>query len=199
MRKILPSGLETRDCYKLLTSCIVPRPIAFVSTVNKNGVPNAAPFCFFMGVTPTPPTVAFSIMRRGDQKKDTIKNIEATRDFVINIVDENLSQAMNMASGSYPPDMSEFDVTGLTSVPSELVSSPRIAESPIHMECKLKSIIDLGDVQASLVLGEIVAFHVRESLLLDGIVDVTKLKAIGRLGESVYVKTSDLFNMNRPA
>lgn len=199
MKKILPSGLETRDAYRLLSSLIVPRPIAFVSTVNLNGIPNAAPFCFFMGVTPTPPTIAFSCIRRGDHKKDTIRNIESTRDFVINIVDENLAQAMNMASGSYPPDMSEFDVTGLTQIPSEIVTSPRISESPIQLECKLKTIIDLGDVPTSLVIGEVVCFHVRESLLVDGAVDVKKLRAIGRLGESVYVKTTDLFDMFRPA
>lgn len=199
MKKILPNGLETRDSYKLLASVIAPRPIAFVSTVNKNGVPNAAPYCFFMGVTPSPPTIAFSVIRRGDQKKDTIRNIETTRDFVINIVDEGLAQAMNMASGSYPPDMSEFDVTGLTPVPSEIVTAPRISESPIHLECKLRTIVDLGDVPASLVIGEIVCYHVRESLLVDGAVDVKKLKAIGRLGESVYVRTTDLFDMIRPA
>jgi len=199
MKKILPNGLETRDSYRLLSSVICPRPIAFVSTVNKNGMPNAAPFCFFMGVTPTPPTIAFSVIRRGDSKKDTIRNIETSRDFVINLVDENLAQAMNMASGSYPPDMSEFDVTGLTPVPSEIVTSPRIAESPVHLECKLRTIIELGDVPTSLVIGEIVCYHVRESLLVDGIVDVKKLRAIGRLGESVYVKTSDLFDMHRPA
>lgn len=199
MRKILPQGLETRDAYRLLASVIVPRPIAFVSTTNKNGVPNAAPFCFFMGVTPSPPTVALSIIRRGDNKKDTIKNIEASRDFVINVVDEHLAQSMNMASGSYPPDMSEFDVTGLTAVPSEIVSSPRISESPIHLECKLKTIVELGDVPASLVIGEVVCFHVRDSLLSDGAVDVKKLKAIGRLGESVYTRTADLFDMFRPA
>jgi flavin reductase (DIM6/NTAB) family NADH-FMN oxidoreductase RutF len=199
MHKILPGGLETRDSYRLLTSVIAPRPIAFVSTVNKNGVPNAAPFCFFMGVTPTPPTVAFSVMRRGDQKKDTIRNIEATRDFVINLVDENLAQAMNMASGSYPPDMSEFDVTGLTQVPSEIVTSPRISESPVHLECKLRTIVELGDMPASLVIGEIVCYHVRENLLSDGVVDVKKLRAIGRLGESTYARMSDLFEMIRPA
>lgn len=199
MKKILPQGLETRDAYRLLASVIVPRPIGFISTVNKNGVPNAAPFCFFMGVTPTPPTIAFSCIRRGDNKKDTIKNIEATRDFVINLVDENLAQAMNMASGSYPPDMSEFDVTGLTPVPSEIVSAPRISESPVHLECKLRTIVELGDVPSSLVIGEIVCFHVRESLFVDGVVDVKALHAIGRLGESVYTKTRDLFDMHRPA
>jgi flavin reductase (DIM6/NTAB) family NADH-FMN oxidoreductase RutF len=199
MHKILPGGLETRDSYRLLTSVIAPRPIAFVSTVNKNGVPNAAPFCFFMGVTPTPPTIAFSVIRRGDQKKDTIRNIEATRDFVINLVDENLAQAMNMASGSYPPDMSEFDVTGLTQVPSEIVTSPRIAESPVHLECKLRTIVELGDMPASLVIGEIVCYHVRENLIADGVVDVKKLRAIGRLGESTYARMSDLFEMIRPA
>ncbi|MBI3556213.1 MAG: flavin reductase family protein [Deltaproteobacteria bacterium] len=199
MKKILPNGLEVRDSYRLLSSVIAPRPIAFVSTVNKNGVPNAAPFCFFMGLTPSPPMIAFSCIRRGDSKKDTIRNIESGRDFVINIVDENLTQAMNMASGSYPPDMSEFDVTGLTPVPSEIVTSPRIAESPVHLECKLRTIVELGDVPTSLVIGEIVCYHVRESLLVDGIVDVKKLHAVGRLGESVYARMTDLFDMIRPA
>lgn len=199
--KIIPNGVGTRELYKLLASCIAPRPIAFVSTVNKNDLPNAAPFCFFMGVTPSPPTIAMSIIRRGDGggKKDTIRNIETTRDFVINIVDEALASAMNMASGSYPPDMSEFDVTGLTQLPSEYVKPPRIAESPIHLECKLRSIIDLGDVPASLVIGEIVCFHVRDNIMVDGQIDFKKLKPIGRMGENVYAKMSDLFDMNRPA
>lgn len=199
MKKIIPQSLEIKEAYKLLSSVIAPRPIAFVSTVNKNGMPNAAPFCFFMGVTPQPPTIAFSVIRRGDHKKDTIKNIEASRDFVINIVDETLASAMNMASGSYPPDMSEFDVTGLTSIPSSIVTSPRIAESPVHLECKLRSILELGDLPASIVIGEIVCFHVHEEYLKDGIVDVKKLKPIGRAAENIYIRFSDFFEMNRPA
>jgi len=199
MQKILPQGLGTREAYRLLVNAVAPRPIAFVSSVNKNGVPNAAPFCFFMGVTPSPPTIAFSVIRRGDQKKDTIRNIEATRDFVINIVDENLSQAMNMASGSYPPDMSEFDVTGLTQIKSEIVSAPRIAESPLQMECKLTMIIDLGNVPTSLVIGEIVCFHVADSIYRNGEIDVAKLKPVGRMAENLYVKATDIFEMNRPA
>ncbi|HRK02695.1 MAG TPA: flavin reductase family protein [Oligoflexia bacterium] len=200
MKKILSNALGTREAYQLLTSSIGPRPIAFVSTSNKNSVPNAAPFCFFMGVTPSPPTIAFSVMRRGETKKDTIRNIENTRDFVVNIVDENLANAMNMASGSYPPDMSEFDVTGLTPLKSELVTAPRIAESPIQLECKLKSILDLGDVQASIVIGEIVCFHFKDGLLSDdGVVDIQKLRPIGRINENVYVRVTDFFEMNRPA
>lgn len=199
MKKILPQGLGTREAYKLLVSAIAPRPIAFVSTVNKNGVPNAAPFCFFMGITPSPPTIAFSVIRRGDQKKDTIRNIETSRDFVINIVDESLAQSMNMASGSYPPDMSEFDVAGLTPTPSEMITSPRISESPVQMECKLKMIVELGDIPASLVIGEILCFHVRDSLVVDGIIDVAKLKPLSRMGENLYVRSTDVFEMNRPA
>ena len=191
--------MDTREAYKLLSSAIAPRPIAFVSTVNKNGITNAAPFCFFMGVTPTPPTIAFSIIRRGENKKDTLKNIESTRDFVINMVDETLAASMNMASGSYPPDMSEFDVTGLTQVKSEIVTSPRIAESPVHLECKLKSILELGDIPAAIVVGEIVCFHVREEYLLDGVIDVKKLKPVGRAGENIYLRFTDYFEMNRPA
>ena len=193
--------MGTRDLYKLLAGSLVPRPIAFVSTVNKYDVPNAAPFCFFMGVTPNPPTIALSIIRRGDggDKKDTIRNIENARDFVINVVDEALASAMNMASGSYPSDMSEFDVTGLTPVPSEYIKSPRIGESPIQMECKLRTIVELGDLPASIVIGEIVCMHIKDSVLTDGQIDFKKLKPVGRLGETIYARMADLFEMNRPA
>lgn len=200
--KVNPQGKETRELYKLLTSVIVPRPIALVSTVNRNGLPNVAPFCFFTGITPAPPTIAFSVIRRGDeyQKKDTIRNIEAIRDFVINIVDESLAQAMNHTSGSFPPDMSEFDLSGLTVAASEFVKSPRVAEAPISLECRLKTILDLGDLPASLVIGEIVQFHIRDQILNgQGEIDMTKLKPIGRLQETLYAKMSDLFEMNRPA
>lgn len=199
MQKIIPNTLETREAYQLLVSCIGPRPIAFVSTINKNGVPNAAPFCFFMPVTPSPPIIALSIIRRGDTKKDTIRNIEHTRDFVVNVVDETLVTAMNTASGSYPPDMSEFDLAGIRPVPGEIVKSPRISESPIQLECKLHSIVELGEVPASLVLGEIVCIHVKDSYMKDGTVDPTKLKPVGRLGENLYVRFSDFFELHRPA
>ncbi|MBI2605493.1 MAG: flavin reductase family protein [Deltaproteobacteria bacterium] len=199
MKKILPQGLEPRDAYRLLLSAIAPRPIAFVSTVNKKGVPNAAPFCFFMGVTPSPPTIAFSVLRRGDQKKDTLRNLESTRDFVVNIVDEALAQAMNIASGSYPPDMSEFDVAGLTPTPSEIVTAPRIAESPVHLECKVRTILELGDLPAAIVVGEILCFHVHEEFVKDGIIDVRKLKPLGRAGENLYARFSDIFEMDMPA
>lgn len=199
MKKIIPQALDAKDATRLLLSSIAPRPIAFVSTLSKNKIPNAAPFCFFMGVTFTPPTIAFSVYRRGDQKKDTLKNIEHSRDFVINIVDETLSNAMNLSSGSYPPDMSEFDVSGITPTPSEFVSAPRIAESPVHLECKLKAILELGDLPASIVVGEIVCFHVHEEFYKDGIIDVRKLKPLGRAGDNLYLKFTDLFEMNRPA
>lgn len=199
MKKLIPNSLDTRDAYKLLTTLVAPRPIAFISTVNANGVPNAAPFCFFMGVTAQPLTIAFSVIRRGDHKKDTIRNIESSRDFVINIVDETLAQAMNTASGSYPPDMSEFDVAGLTTTPSEMVTAPRIAESPVHLECKVRSILELGDLPAQLVIGEVVCVHVQEEYLKDGVVDVKKLKPLARAAENIYVRFTDIFEMNRPA
>ncbi len=203
--KLLPKdlqSLETRDLYKILSSCITPRPIAFVSTLNKNGLPNAAPFCFFMGVTPSPPTIAFSVMRRGEeqQKKDTVRNIETSREFVVNVVDEALANAMNIASGSFPPDMSEFDLTGLTPTESDIVKPPRIGESPISMECKLRCITDLGDLPASIIVGEVVCFHIKDQLWVPGQgADVSKIKTIGRMGETLYCKTSELFELNRPA
>ncbi len=199
MKKILPQGLDAKDSMKLLSTAIAPRPIAFISTINRNGVPNAAPFCFFMGVTPSPPTVAISILKRGDNRKDTIKNIQATREFVINIVDETLAQAMNIASGSYPSEMSEFDVAGISPIPSEIVKPPRISESPVQMECKVKSILELGDVPASIVVGEIVCFHVQEEFFKDGQIDVRKLKPLGRAGENIYLRFNEFFELDRPA
>jgi len=199
MKKIMPSGLETRDAMRLLQTAIAPRPIAFVSTISKNGIPNAAPFCFFMGVTPSPPTLAFSILKRGEQRKDTLRNIEATREFVVNIVDETLAQSMNIASGSYPPDMSEFDVAGMTTVPGEIVAVPRIAESPVQLECKVRNILEIGDLTASIIVAEIVCFHVQEEFYKDGVIDVQKLRPLARAGENLYLKFSDFFELNRPA
>jgi len=198
MKKLQLQSLDLKTASQLLNSIICPRPIAFVSTINKNGIPNAAPFDSFMGVTPSPLSIAMSIQRRGDKKKDTLKNIEEQRDFVINLVDETIVNAMNTAAGSYPPDMSEFDVAGLTTLNSEMVKSPRIAESPVHLECKLRAIIELGDLPASLVIGEVLCIHAHEEFIKDNILDYKKLKLIAHAGESTYLRFQDYFELNSP-
>jgi flavin reductase (DIM6/NTAB) family NADH-FMN oxidoreductase RutF len=201
--KISPAAITTRQgMHHLLAAIIVPRPIAWVSTVDSEGVFNLAPFSFFTAASVHPPIVCFSVGRkRNGQKKDTLRNIEQTRDFVVNVVDETLAEAMNQTSADYPPEVDEFKETHLTSAESELVKSPFLAESPFSMECRLRQIVEFGEASDShyLVLGEVVCFHVRDELYVDGQIDVSKLNQIGRLGgDQFYCRTGDRFRMERP-
>src|SRR5262245_50942708 len=158
-----PRTLDPTAVYKLLISSVVPRPIAWVSSVDADGVRNLAPFSYFMAITDTPPTIAFSCSARPTGKKDTLRNVEATGEFVVNITDDDRAEAMNLSSGDYPPDVDEFAVTRLTPLPGAVVKAPRVAEAPINMECKAVQILRVGE-KASLVLGEIVQWHVRDDV-----------------------------------
>lgn len=196
-----PAKLSVRERYYLLIGSIVPRPIAFVSTIGANGGTNVAPMSFFNGVSSTPPVVSVSIASRRGAKKDTLRNIEETREFVVNIVDEPLAEKMNLTSGDYSPEVSEFDAAGLTPVPSDLVRPPRVGESPISFECRLHTAVPVGEdpYRTVLVLGEVLRFHVRDDLLLDQHhVDPEKLRAIGKMGGAGYCRTRDRFSMERP-
>ena len=135
--EIDPRSMPSSAVYKLLIGCIVPRPIAWVSTVSADGVANLAPFSFFMGVCNEPPTIAFSSGRREGNKKDTVANAEHTGDFVVNVVDDSLAERMNLTSGEYPPEVDEFALTGLTAAPGVKVRAPRLAEAPISLECRV--------------------------------------------------------------
>ena len=190
--------LTAQAAYKLLIGCVVPRPIAWISTVSADGIPNLAPFSFFMGVCGDPPTIAFSSGLRQGTKKDTVRNIEWAKDFVVNMVDDPLAEQMNLSSGDYPPEVSEFTVTGLTPAPSVKVQAPRVAESPISLECRLQQIIPVGRGPHSLVLGEIVYFHIRDDLYVDGRIDMYNLHPVGRLAGHLYTHVHDIFEMKRP-
>lgn len=194
-----PSAASPLDVYKLLSGSIVPRPIAFVSTVSADGVANLAPFSFFNAVCANPPTVSFCPGVRVPPK-DTLANVRATGEFVVNIVGADIARQMNLASGDYPPEESEFDVSGLTPVPSEAVRAPRVAESHVNMECRLVQIVEVSrkPMGASLVLGEVVRFHVDDAIVDDFRIDPVKLDAIGRMGGRGYIYTRDLFEMQRP-
>ena len=190
------------DTYKLLIGAIVPRPIAFVSTLSPEGVANLAPFSFFTGVSANPPVVCFCPMRRGGPypHKDTLHNITITREFVVNVVSEEFAEHMNATSAEFPPDVDEFVASGLTPIPSDLVKPPRVKESHVHMECKLYLLVEVGGVPGSgnLVLGEVVRFHVDDQYV-DGLkIDPEKLRAIGRMGGATYTRTTDRFDMVRP-
>jgi flavin reductase (DIM6/NTAB) family NADH-FMN oxidoreductase RutF len=190
------------EVYKLMIGAIVPRPIAFVSTVSAEGVLNLAPFSFFMGVCPNPPTVAFAPVRRegAESRKDTLANVEATREFVINVVSEEMAEAMNLTSGEYPPDVDEFVVSGLTPITSDLVKPPRVGESKIAMECKLSQVVHINPAPGggSLVLGEIVRFHIADAIVSNFKIDPDQLRAIGRMGGPSYTRTRDRFDLIRP-
>jgi flavin reductase (DIM6/NTAB) family NADH-FMN oxidoreductase RutF len=205
--EIDPRSMPPLAVYKLLIGCVVPRPIAWVSTVSAGGVNNVAPFSFFMGVCSDPPTIAFSASRRAADsrtgvtgKKDTVLNLEATGDFVVNVVDDALAEQMNLTSGEYPPDVDEFVVAALTAAPSVKVRAPRILEAPISMECRVAQILPVGRAGHSLVLGKVVHFHVRDGLYDPGTgrVDMYALKPVGRLAGQMYTHVHDIFEMKRP-
>ena len=195
-----PSALSTQDNYKLMIGSVVPRPIAWISTRADDGTLNLAPFSFFIAVSPDPPTVAVSIGFRAGARKDTWHNIETTGEFVINVVTEDVAEAMNLTSGNYEPRVDEFAVAGLTPAPSVVVRPPRVAESPLNMECRLQQVIAVGAPPAGygLILGEILHWHVRDDLYHHGRIDLAALHAIGRLAGNGYTRTRDQFDMLRP-
>ena len=199
-----PTPAIAPDIYKLLTGLVVPRPIAFVSTVNAEGRPNLAAFSFFTVVSANPPVICFSPMVRSSdgKRKDTLNNIEQTREFVVNIVSEDMAARMNQTAPEFPPEVNEFEVSGLTPIASDLVKPPRVAESRIQMECRLLQVVHVSDkpLGGSLVMGEVLRFHFADSLGIESLrIDPAKLNAIGRMGGPSYVRTTDLFDLQRPA
>jgi flavin reductase (DIM6/NTAB) family NADH-FMN oxidoreductase RutF len=199
-----PQSAKHQDIYKLMIGSIVPRPIALVSTVSYDGVLNLAPFSFFTGISSKPPLICFCPGPRSDRgpRKDTLVNISRTKEFVVNIVSEEIAEAMNLTSGEYPPETDEFSVAGLTPVSSDLVKPPRVAESPVSMECRLRLAIEFSEEPGggNLVVGEIQRFHVDERIVSENLrIDPDKLRAIGRMGGPTgYTRTRDRFDMVRP-
>ncbi len=196
---VVDPAASATDNYKLLIGCVVPRPIAFVSTVSPNSVYNLAPFSFFNAVCSEPPIITFATGYRVPPK-DTLANVRATGEFVVNIVSEDIAEKMNRCSGEYPPGVSEFEISGLTPVASELVRAPRVRESRVNMECRVLQILDLSTrpMGGSLVIGEVVRFHVDPSIVTNLRIDPDRLRAIGRMGGNEYTRTQDRFQMIRP-
>jgi flavin reductase (DIM6/NTAB) family NADH-FMN oxidoreductase RutF len=196
-----PAAADPRAIAKLLVEAVVPRPIAFVSTLSASGVLNLAPFSYFTVASANPPVICFApIIRRDGSRKDTLLNIEATGEFVVNVVSEDFAPQMNLCSGEYPPDVDEFAISGLTPIPSELVKPPRVKESHVSMECRLLQIVHVSAKPGggSLVLGEVVRFHVDDTVVSHDSIDPGRLCPIGRMGGPTYVRTTDRFEMERP-
>src|ERR1700677_1319346 len=204
-----PADHQPRQVYKLMTGIIVPRPVALVSTVDRNGAANLAPFSFFTGVGSNPPTVLFCPVVRSrstiadgdpDLRKDTLRNVEETGEFVINVVSETISAAANTTAAEVPPEVDEFVLSGLTPQASDVVRPARVAESPAQMECKLLQVIYTSrDPGAGVVvLGQIVRFHLRKNLVDDFRVDPAGLDAVGRMAGNTWARTHDLIELIRP-
>lgn len=195
-----PATVSAANAYKILIGSIVPRPIGFISTVSSGGVFNLAPFSFFNGVCGDPPVVCFAPNAR-TPRKDTLVNVQATGEFVVNIVSEEIAEQMNLCSGSYPPEVDEFKLSGLTPIPSDIIRPPRVLESHVNMECRAMQVIEVSNkpLGGHLVLGEVVRFHVDDAIIDSRFhVDPEKLRAIGRMGGMAYCRTRDRFEMVRP-
>ncbi|MBS0632768.1 MAG: flavin reductase family protein [Verrucomicrobia bacterium] len=196
------SALPVRDAYQWMTATIMPRPIAWVSTVSADGKVNLAPFSFFQGITANPPTLMFvPVNNRQGQKKDTVRNIEAVPEFVVNLVPHALAEQMNATAALLPYGESEFEKFGIASAPSQQVKPPRVAAAPVAFECRLDRIIHIGEgpLAANVVFGRILAAHIRDDVLgADGRPDSRKLDLVGRLGSEDYTLTRDKFSLERP-
>jgi flavin reductase (DIM6/NTAB) family NADH-FMN oxidoreductase RutF len=195
------TGADRSQAYRLLASVVVPRPIALVTSLGPDGAVNAAPFSFFNLLGSAPPVVGLNIAdreRAPDTPKDTRANIERTGEFVVNLVPEALAEAMNVCAVDFPAGVSELDAARLTTLPSAQVSAPRLAESPAHLECRLHSVIPIGDNR--IVLAEVVFLHIRDEFLdPDSLrVRTEALGLIGRMhGGGWYARTTDLFDLPR--
>ncbi|MEO3427209.1 flavin reductase family protein [Pelagibius sp. CAU 1746] len=188
-------------------ACVVPRPIGWITTLNEAGRVNLAPYSFFNGVAGDPPVVMFAAGGRKadgppDGSKDSLANAERTKEFVCNVVTWDLREQMNMTSASAPAGTSEAEIAGLELVPSELVKPPRVAASPIHLECSYLQTVDLPsdipDSRNAVVFGQVIGIHIDDSVLTDGLVDMAKVKPIARLGYMDYCLVEEVFTIHRP-
>jgi flavin reductase (DIM6/NTAB) family NADH-FMN oxidoreductase RutF len=201
MIEIDPGAESPQNIYKLLVGSVVPRPIAFVSSISRAGMRNLAPFSFFTVASSNPPVIVFqNSVRASGGLKDTIGNIRETGEFVVNVVSEDFAREMNAASADVPPDVDEWELSGLTPIASSLVKPPRVKESRIHMECRLLQIVEVSakPLGGSLVLGEVMRFHVAPEVFEDFRIDPDVLRPIGRMGGPTYSRCRDRFDMPRP-
>ncbi len=197
-RRFVVEDLEIIDGYKLATGLIVPRPIGWIGSIGADGTPNLAPYSFFNAVSGSPPMFIFSPGRGA--RRDTLANVTSVGEFTINIVTEEVAEAMNASSASLPAEVDEFAHVGVTAVPSTMVRPPMVGECKANIECVVDQIVDIGDpaIGNGLVIGTAVAFHVAEDLLDGTRVDQAALRAVGRHAGNDYSHSTDLFSLIRP-
>jgi flavin reductase (DIM6/NTAB) family NADH-FMN oxidoreductase RutF len=205
---IKTSELGQHQIYNILIGCVQPRPIAWVSTTSKEGINNLAPFSFFTVASSYPPVLCFSPAFKSETvdgevrpvPKDTLRNIQDTGEFVVNVVSRPLAEKMVQTSGDYPPDVSEFEKSGVTPAPSQMVRTPRVAESLVNFECTLFELIEIAKLPGAgtLILGEIKCMHFADQVYKDGHIDIEVLQPIGRLAGASYSTVNERFDIERP-
>lgn len=197
-----PNEIDQKAIYKLLTGAVIPRPIGWISSISPDGIPNLAPFSYFNAVGEDPPHVMFSTVRSNDSNKDTLNNVLSTKEFVVNMVTEDTVEKMNRTSEIVAPEISEFELAGLTPIASVKIRPARVAESPITMECQLVHHYTLEGHKhggATILIGRIVMFHINESVLLDGHkINMDTYRPVARLAGANYSKLGEIFSIKRP-
>ena len=186
-----------RENYKLLIGSIIPRPIAFVTTVSKEGTLNGAPFSYFNIVSSNPPMISLAIQRVDGKQKDTARNILDVKEFVVHIVDEGNVEKINETAASLPPDQSEIETAKLSPVKSREVSVPGIEEAKVRMECTLEHSLELAG-NTDLIIGKVVQFHIDDKIYEQGRIDANGLAAVSRLAGNIYAKVGEVFAIERP-
>src|SRR5690349_6562668 len=190
-----PKSLSADESYKLLTGVVVPRPVAWVTTLSPSGGINLAPFSTFTFVSPKPPMLAFSVGQRGGVYKDTARNALLTEEYVVHIADRPLIGAVHESAVEHPPEISEVELLGLATEPSLHVKPPRIAAAPIAMECRLRQCLEFGETRSRLIVGEVVAFHFRDGLMQGGKIDTKELDPVARLAGPNYATLGEVVAM----
>ena len=201
MLSLNPKNNSERENYKLLIGSIVPRPIAFVTSVGEDGTINGAPFSYFNIVSSNPPMISIAIQRKNGEQKDTARNVSEKHEFVVHIVDEDNVDKINITAASLPPNESEIDKADLTLISSESISTPGIKEAKVRFECILERIVELGEegaITTDLLIGKIVHYHIDESIYERGRINNDSLKAVSRLAGSNYAKIGEVFSIERP-
>lgn len=201
MVKLNPKDLTTKENYKLLIGSIVPRPIAFITSLSNDNIVNGAPFSYFNIVSSNPPMVSISIGRRSGNMKDTARNINDRKEFVIHLVNKDNVEEINKTAASLSPNESEIKLTSLTLIESETIAVPSIKETPVRFECRLERQIELGEneeIRTDLIIGKITHYHIDPSIYQDGKINIDQLQAMSRLAGADYATIGDIYTIERP-
>jgi flavin reductase (DIM6/NTAB) family NADH-FMN oxidoreductase RutF len=190
--RIDPAYLDPETAYRLITGVVVPRPIAWVTSLSGTGVLNLAPFSAFMFVSPKPPMLAISVGRKGNIYKDTAQNILNNEEYVVHIADSSLMNAVHESSTEHPPEVSEVEELRLSTLPGERTKVPRLAAAPIAMECRFRQCLEFGETRSRLIIGEVLVFHIRDGLLQNGKIETEALDPIARIAGPRYAKLGEI-------